>query len=64
MAAIFQTIFSNAFSLKNKIKITAVFVLLKCVPKCPVYNISAPFQIIAWRRPGASHYLNHECFVH
>ena len=31
---------------------------LKFVPKGPIDNISALVQIMAWRRPGASHYLN------
>ena len=43
MAAIFQTIFSNAFSIK---------ILLKFVLKGPINNIPALIQIMAWRRPG------------
>ena len=31
---------------------------LKFVPQCPINNIPALVQIMAWRRPGASHYLD------
>ena len=50
MAAISQTTLSNAFLNENlwiSIKIS-----LKFVPKSPIDNIPALFQIMAWRRPG------------
>ena len=43
MAAIFQTTFANAFSIK---------ISLKFVSKCPISNIPALVQMMAWRRPG------------
>ena len=48
MAAILQTMFSNAFSwMKMLLNIS-----LKFVPNGPVNNIPSLVQVMAWRRPG------------
>ena len=57
MAAIFQTKFSNAFSSTKNVWIS-IKISLKLVSKGPINNIPALVQAMAWRRPGASHYLN------
>ena len=49
---IFKYIFLNE-NIRISIKIS-----LKFVPKGSITNIPALVQIMAWRRPGASHYLN------
>ena len=51
IAAISQTILSNAFLLNENFRIS-IKILLKCVPKGPINNIPALVQIMAWRRPG------------
>ena len=51
MAAIFQTIFSNVFSLMKMLTFR-LKISLKFVPNGPINNISAMVQIMAWRRPG------------
>ena len=50
MAAISQTIFSNAFSYEN-VRIS-IKISLKFVPKDPINNIPALGQIMPWRRRG------------
>ena len=47
----FKRIFLNE-NVRISIKIS-----LKFVPKVPINNIPALFQIMAWRRPATSHYL-------
>ena len=47
---------SKRIFLKENVRIS-IQISLKFVPKSPIDNISALFQIMAWRRPGASHYL-------
>ena len=47
MAAVLQTTLSNAFFLNKNVRIS-----LKFVPKVPINNIPALFQIMSWRRPG------------
>ena len=37
--------------LKENVRIS-IKISLKFVPKCPINNITALFQIMAWRRPG------------
>ena len=49
---IFKCIFVN-----EMVWIT-IYILLKLFPKGPTNNIPALVQIMAWRRPGTSHYLN------
>ena len=51
IAAFSQTTFSNAFS-AMKIFWISIAISLKFVPKGPINNIPALFQIMAWRRPG------------
>ena len=51
MAAIFLTTFPNAFLWKKSF----VFIIklsLRFIRKCPINNIPALVQIMAWRRPG------------
>ena len=48
MAAISQTMFSNAFSWMEIY--VSIKMSLKFVPKGPINNISALGQIMAWRR--------------
>ena len=36
----------------------SIKISLKFFPKCPISNIPALLQIMAWRRPGANYYLN------
>ena len=48
----FKCIFLNE-NVRISIKIS-----LKFVPRVPIDNIQALVQIMAWRRQGASHYLN------
>ena len=50
MAAMFQTTFSNAFWWMKKNG--SIKIPLKFVPKGPIDNTPALFQIMAWRRPG------------
>ena len=59
MAAISQTIFSNAFnaSLNENIFIS-IKISLKFIPNDLISSIPALVQIMAWRRPGTTHYLN------
>ena len=51
-AAIFQTIFSNAFSWLKIYQSRLRFFSLKFVSKGPINIIPALVQILAWRRPG------------
>ena len=51
MAAIFQTIFSNAFTWMEIYEIW-LKISLRFVPKGPINNIPALIQVIAWRQPG------------
>ena len=57
MADIFQTIFSSAFSWIKMYLATIEFSLI-LVASGPINNTSALVKIMAWRRPGDSHYLN------
>ena len=57
MAAIFQTIFSDAFSWNENIWI-AIKISLKFLPKGPINIIPALGQIMAWCRLSESHCLN------
>ena len=50
MAAIFQTIFLK-ISLNENVRIS-IRILLKFLPKEPINNIPALFQITAWGRAG------------
>ena len=52
MDAISQTTFPNAFSCLNENVWIPIKISLKFVPKCPINNIPAMVQIMAWRRPG------------
>ena len=52
MAAISQTLFSNAFSWMKKYCIL-INISLKFVPKGPINNIPALVQIMAWCQIGA-----------
>ena len=49
---IFKSIFFNE-NVQISIKISLTF-----VPEAPINNITALVQIMAWRRPATSHYLN------
>ena len=51
MAAISQTMFSNAFFLNENIRIS-IKISLKFVPKGPINNSLALVQIMAWHQPG------------
>ena len=51
MAAIFQTTFSNGYSGNENVWIS-INISLKFVPRCPINNIPALRQVMAWRRPG------------
>ena len=51
MDAISQTIFSNAFSWMKMFEFRLKFHWI-FVPKCPINNIPAMVQIMAWRRPS------------
>ena len=51
MAAISQTIFSDAFNVNEKFCIS-IRISLKFVPKGPINNKSALVQAMAWRRTG------------
>ena len=51
MAAIFQAIFSNAFSCIKMYKFQ-IKISLKFVPKVPINNIPAMVQIMAWHWLG------------
>ena len=57
MAANFLMTFSNAFFSNENIWIP-IKISLKFVPKGPINNISALVQIMAWCRPGDTHYRN------
>ena len=48
MAAILQTIYLN----ENTCIWISIKISLKFVPKCPINNIPALVQVMAWRRPG------------
>ena len=70
MATISQTTLSSAFSWK-KMSEFWFKISLKFVPKSPIDNIPALFQIMAWRRPGYKPFseammvnlLTHICFA-
>ena len=51
MAAISQTAFSYAFLMNEKLHIL-IRISLKFVPKCPIDDISALVQVMAWRQTG------------
>ena len=55
-----DNIFKDIFLYENVWILTEIS--LKFVPKGPINNIPALVQIMAWRRPGASHYLN-QCWL-
>ena len=52
MDAISQTTLSNAFLWMKMLEFRLNIFSLKFVPKCPINNIPALVQIMAWRRPG------------
>ena len=51
MNAICQTTFSNAFFRNENVSIS-IKILLEFILKCPINNIPALVQILAWRRLG------------
>ena len=52
MAVIFQTTFSNGFSLMRLYEFRLKFHRSLFVPKGAINNIPAIVQIMSWRRPG------------
>ena len=52
MNAICQTTFSNAFFFRNENVSISIKILLEFILKCPINNIPALVQILAWRRLG------------